>query len=251
MSEGPHTAKGERIRSAPSTHLRASEWYVQTVPTHGEVSRFVTDQHYAKGAAVSSTYRHGLYRRGDFWPLVTDLLGVALWLPAVKPSAIAVAGPDGWDGVLNLTRLAVHPDVPTNGASFLLGWSMKLIDRTRWPVLVTYADTARGHTGAIYKATNWICDGPQRPAADGYAWVNAAGKQAGRRGGVGVYRSDQQMRDMGYERVNAAPKIRFRHVQQTTVRAVVAQRVARLPFQAGGGGSSPTPRLQSEGAAGG
>lgn len=32
---------------------------------------------------------------------------------------------------------------------------MKLLNRKRWPHLVTYADTWQGHTGHIYKAANW------------------------------------------------------------------------------------------------
>ena len=31
----------------------------------------------------------------------------------------------------------------------------KLIDRTRWPVLVTYSDEGQGHTGYVYKCSGW------------------------------------------------------------------------------------------------
>jgi hypothetical protein len=30
-----------------------------------------------------------------------------------------------------------------------------LIDRTRWPVLVTYADAGQGHDGYVYKCAGW------------------------------------------------------------------------------------------------
>jgi hypothetical protein len=30
-----------------------------------------------------------------------------------------------------------------------------LIDRTRWPVLVTYSDIGQGHTGHVYKCSGW------------------------------------------------------------------------------------------------
>lgn len=36
---------------------------------------------------------------------------------------------------------------------------MALLDRSQWPVLLTYADSGQGHTGAIYDATGWIKDG--------------------------------------------------------------------------------------------
>lgn len=31
----------------------------------------------------------------------------------------------------------------------------RLIDRTRWPVLVTYSDESVGHTGHVYKCSGW------------------------------------------------------------------------------------------------
>jgi len=41
---------------------------------------------------------------------------------------------------------------------------MSMLDRKTWPVLLTYADTGQGHTGAIYLATGWEPDG------DGGGW---------------------------------------------------------------------------------
>ena len=32
---------------------------------------------------------------------------------------------------------------------------MKLIDRTRWPALVTYSDIGQGHTGHVYMCSGW------------------------------------------------------------------------------------------------
>jgi hypothetical protein len=46
----------------------------------------------------------------------------------------------------------LEPDVPPNACSFLLSKSTRLIDTKRWHTLVTYADSWRGHTGAIYRA---------------------------------------------------------------------------------------------------
>jgi hypothetical protein len=62
-------------------------------------------------------------------------------------------------GPLMLTRFVLDPEAPKNSASFFLRHSVRLIDRTTWPVLVSYADTGRGHTGAIYRAAGWTHDG--------------------------------------------------------------------------------------------
>lgn len=180
--------------------LRRADWLVEAVP-HELAAAFVEAAHYAQGAANTSVARHALRRPGS-----ARIFGVAMWMPPTRAAAEAVAG-DGWPGVLVLSRLVVAPEVPTNGASFLLGRSMRRLDRRRWPVLLTYADTAHGHTGAIYRATNWRCLGPT-PAGD--TWVGPNGEQRGRKRG-GRNMTAKEMRAAGFERRPAAPKIRFVH----------------------------------------
>lgn len=182
--------------------LRRTDWSVNTIPTHGEAARLIREWHYSKSVANTSTFRHGLYPAG----LLTQCHGVALWIPPTATAARSIAG-DDWRGVLSLSRLVVSPDVPANGASFLLGRSMALIDRNRWPVFVTYADTNQGHTGAIYKATNWRCDGP---VAAGDVWQMPDGSLCGRKRGGHTYTS-ADMIAMGAVRRPSSPKIRFVH----------------------------------------
>ena len=191
---------------ADTVRLRKGDWLIQSVTTHGEAVGFIRRHHYSRSAPNTSTYRHGLWRDDPaIRPLVADLLGVALWIPPTRAAAETVA--DDWQGVLSLSRFAVHPDAPPNAASFLLGGSMRLIDRGRWPVLLTYADTNQGHSGGIYKATNWECLG-EVPAGD--VWLSPTGEQRGRkRGGKTLVRT--QMVAAGYEQVPAAPKIKFVH----------------------------------------
>lgn len=117
----------------------------------------VTRHHYARGASKQAVAVHGLFAREDsFWD--QRCRGVAWWLPPSRAVAVSLGGGTP-TGVLGLSRLAVAPDVPGNAATFLMARSMRLIDRSRWPVFVTYADTWRGHTGAIYRATGWREDG--------------------------------------------------------------------------------------------
>jgi hypothetical protein len=191
------------------THLRREDWTVRGGLDHSECVQLIQLWHYAKGAPNTSTARHGLYRTED-GPILALCHGVAMWIPPTRTAAEAVAG-DRWQGVLALTRFVLEPGLPTNAASFLLSRSRRLIDRTRWPVLLTYADTAEGHTGAIYRADNWICDGPV-PAGD--TWVDDHGRQAGRKRG-GRTLTAAAMRAAGYYRKSPAPKIRFRHEVHT------------------------------------
>lgn len=185
--------------------FRAGEWDVLSIPEHSEAVAFLIGTHYAHGASNTSTYRHGLYRR-DSWPFRGDLLGVALWIPPTRAAAETVAG-DGWQGVMCLSRFAVVDEAPHNAESYLLGRSMRLIDRRRWPVLLTYADTAEGHVGTIYKATNWECLGPV-PAGD--TWVGPDGAMRGRKRG-GHTLTARDMEALGFVRRPNEPKIKYVH----------------------------------------
>lgn len=182
--------------------LHRSNWTVQVL-TLQEAVDLMRRHHYSRSAANTATYRHGLFRR-DEWPLGYPY-GATLWIPPTRSAAEAIS--NNWGGVLALSRLVCTPSAPRNSASFLLAASMRMIDRSRWPTLVTYADTRFGHTGAIYKATGWHCDGPV-PAGD--VWVNEAGEQRGRKRGPATL-SSAQMRELGFTRAPAAPKIRYTH----------------------------------------
>lgn len=182
--------------------LRAAEWEVLAIPQHSEAAGFLRDVHYGKGAPNTSTYRHGLYVAGFFRG---DLLGVALWIPPTKAAAKTVD--TQWQGVLSLSRFAIAEGVPTNGASFLLGASMRAVDRRRWPTLLTYADTGEGHTGTIYEATNWERVGVV-PAGD--TWLAPDGRIMGRKRGGHTYTA-AEMVAAGFVRRPSMPKVKFVH----------------------------------------
>jgi hypothetical protein len=185
--------------------LRSSDWFVASIPSHAEVRRLVCAWHYSRSCGNTSTVRHGLYPRSTA-PLTGEASGVAVWIPPTRRAAESVAGKD-WGGVLMLTRFALHPEIPSNGASFLLGRSMRLIDRSRWPVLLTYADTALGHAGTIYKATNWECMGE---TMGGDRWVDSEGRQGQIKHGNATL-SVAEMARRGFTRSPRLPKIKFVH----------------------------------------
>ena len=182
--------------------LRKRNWLVAPIATHNEVRDMVRAWHYSRSVPNTSTYRHGLFR-SEYAPLAGVCFGAALWIPPTRTAAESVVGED-WRGVLCLSRLVVAPEVPPNGASFLLGRSMKMIDKRRWTVLLTYADTAHGHTGAIYRATNWEELGAT-PAGD--VWVNEYGEQCGRKRGQRTL-TVRDMTARGLARLPSLPKIK-------------------------------------------
>lgn len=184
------------------SRLAKADWTVRSVH-RSQVVPLVKLFHYSS-APNTATYCHGLLRSDE--EILARCWGGAIWIPPTKTAAQRLAGED-WQGVLSLTRLVVDPDAPPNAASFLLGRSMKLLDRRRWPWLVTYADTSQGHTGAIYQATNWTSEGP---VAAGDTWVSEDGVQRGRkRGGRTLTR--REMEAAGFTQLPGAPKIRYVH----------------------------------------
>lgn len=181
--------------------LRRADWRVRTC-TQVEAVEFIARTHYAMGAPNTSVARHALCRPDD-----DKLHGVALWLPPTKNAAASV-DPDNWRGVLSLSRLCIASDMPVNAASFLLGASMRLLDRKTWPTLLTYADTREGHTGAIYRATNWECLGEVKGSD---AWQHrVTGERRGRKRG-GYNLSAYEMNALGFDRLPTLPKIKFVH----------------------------------------
>lgn len=72
--------------------------------------------------------------------------------------------------------MAVHPEVPKNACTFMLGAAVRHIraDR-RFVALVTYADESQGHEGGVYRAAGWEYVGRNGPYP---RWVDpATGRQ--------------------------------------------------------------------------
>lgn len=179
--------------------LKKNEWTVSDI-NQSDASKLVRDFHYSKGGSITSVYRHGLFRIGDPSPK-----GVAVWLPPTRVCAESV-NKDGWKMVLSLTRLVCHPDCPKNAASFLLSNSIKKIKKDgRFLSLVTFADERMGHTGAIYKATNWQYLGLTKPTP---CWIDpSSGRQVAIKSTK--HRTVSEMRSLGYEKIGSFRKHKF------------------------------------------
>lgn len=196
--------KAEDRASLYGDRLIANEWMVHDADI-SKAARIVEEFHYARGSANTYAAIHGLYRRSDF-----KLMGIAWWLPPTRPAAQAWwADPDE---VLTLSRLVLHPDVPKNGATFLLSRSEKQLDR-RWRCLITYADTWRGHSGHIYRAAGWEYLGLTKPER---TYV-LNGRMVARKAGPKT-RTHAEMLSLGAEMVGNFPKHRFRLVRKTSKR---------------------------------
>lgn len=178
--------------------LRAADHYVADAPL-SEARRLVSEHHYAKGGSNTGVYIHGLYRRSD-----NALIGVAWWLPPTKNCCLSV-NKRRWKKVVGLTRLVCTPDAPKNSASFLIGRSVGMIrQKRRFVSLVTFADEKEGHTGQIYRATNWDYVGKTGPYP---AWEDYSGRLVARQ--ATTSRTKAEMIALGYRQIGPFFKHKF------------------------------------------
>jgi len=183
--------------------LKKKNWIVRPI-TLDVAQEIVREFHYAHGGSNTAVYTHGLFRKGaSFWD--NQCVGIAWWIPPTKSAALATY-PQFWQGVLALSRLVVLPEVPKNACSFLLAQSMKLIDREKWPCLVTYADEWQGHEGTIYKASNWEYAGKTNPEPV----FLKNGRMVSRKAGPKT-RTRKQMESIGARCVGSFSKHKFVH----------------------------------------
>lgn len=85
------------------------------------------------------------------------------WNPPPPGAAQALSAAPGGGGVLALSRMVAVPKEERRLQKISKALRRQMvggfIDRTRWPVLVTYSDASMGHTGHVYKCSGWLKDG--------------------------------------------------------------------------------------------
>lgn len=104
---------------------------------------------YASAGAVA-VYAWGVHEDGR-------LVAAYAWQPP-PPGAAASVCPEAPYGVLALSRMVAVPKkerVLKHISKPLKKQMKRLIDRTRWPVLVTYSDEGEGHNGYTYQCSGW------------------------------------------------------------------------------------------------
>ena len=76
--------------------------------------------------------------------------------PSSAPLRKGLCGVEESFNVLELTRLWIEDSTPKNTESYLIGNTIKLVDKE---IIVSYAEIEQGHLGIVYQATNWIYTG--------------------------------------------------------------------------------------------
>lgn len=117
---------------------------------------FILGIHYAH-RMPSISYAYGLFFAGELVGCVT------FGMPASHTLCKGICGEEYKKNVLELNRLVLLRNIK-NEASFLVASALKMLGRNL--VIVSYADTAQGHAGYVYQATNFLFTGTTKPRTD-------------------------------------------------------------------------------------
>lgn len=115
-----------------------------------DVKRLCEQYHAYNGAGDLATYSFGVFEG-------SRIVAAYSWNPPPPQAAKSVCK-NAPHGVLALSRMVAVPrsERLLNHVSRPLRHQMKhLVDRTRWPVLITFSDEGEGHTGHVYKCSGW------------------------------------------------------------------------------------------------
>lgn len=85
------------------------------------------------------------------------LVAAYAWQPP-SPGAAKSVCPEAPYAVLALSRMVAVPKAERqlkHVSKPLMAQMKRFIDRSRWPVLVTYSDEGEGHTGYVYQCSGW------------------------------------------------------------------------------------------------
>jgi len=126
-------------------------YYIEQI-SYQQAMDIVVSNHYLHRKAPCSL-AFGLFHKSD----ALTCLGVVVYgTPASSSLRKGLCGIDQVMNVYELTRLWVDDSVPKNGESFLIGNTLRLLDKE---IVVSFADKAANHVGVVYQATNWIYTG--------------------------------------------------------------------------------------------
>lgn len=163
--------RAEEVNRAPSYDLRAA--------TRAEVLALFEEHHGYKSLSNSMTYCFAVFEDGK-------PSAAYAWQPP-PPGAARSVCPEAPHGVLSLSRMVATPKQGGRTLKHIskpLRRQMRhLIDRTRWPVLVTYSDEGEGHNGFVYECSGWTkTTRTRRPKSEDDAGARRSTYSNGRHG---------------------------------------------------------------------
>lgn len=110
--------------------------------------KIVIENHYLHRKAPCSK-AYGLFCKKCENIVGTIIYGVSCSSTLLK----GICGEDESKNIYELTRLWLKDSTPKNSESYLIGNTLKLLDKE---IIVSFAEIQQGHRGTVYQATNFI-----------------------------------------------------------------------------------------------
>lgn len=184
-----------------------------------DVQEFSRRYHYT-GTGGNATWRWGLWHGAV-------LLGVVAYNLPTRETCESVFGPEHFDKVWHMGRLALADDAPKNSESRLIAGSLRAIRSQHenvWGVL-TYAATDAGHLGYVYQATNALYTG-----TGGHAVIYVDTKGVRRSDYyASAYVSRKEAESRGWSVVDGGVKHRYVYVLGSRTQRRQRMELLRLP----------------------
>ena len=128
--------------------LRKDSFVIEPI-SYKTAMDIVIEKHYLHRKCPCSK-AFGLFQDGQ-------ILGVVVYGVSASSTLLrGIAGDEEKSNVYELTRLWVDDSVPKNGESFLIGNTIKQLDKE---FIVSYSDSSQNHLGVVYQATNFLYTG--------------------------------------------------------------------------------------------
>ena len=142
--------------------MSVKDFTVEEIPRKSIV-KFIEKHHYSHNVnGVQSLYHYGLFTEGNFG--LPKMIGAMMYAHPSMPATAKKYNPINPDKCLELRRLVCIDDTPKNTESYFIGKTLRwLKQNTDMEVIVSFADQHYGHTGVIYKATNFEHYGETSP----------------------------------------------------------------------------------------
>ncbi|HAS92843.1 MAG TPA: hypothetical protein DCS12_11680 [Clostridiales bacterium] len=126
------------------------DYKVRSIPSE-QTYEWLLKKHYAH-RIPSISYAFGLYDKDNI------LQGVCTFgTPASSTLLSGICGVAHANKVIELNRLVLNAECPTNSASYFISRCLKLLPHPK--IVVSYADSGQGHTGYVYQSCNFIYTG--------------------------------------------------------------------------------------------
>ena len=129
-------------------------YIVQETTFNHTVIKFLKKWHYSDYVNIQAKNTFCLFKSGKFD--IPELIGVCIYTRPAGPTAGQKYYPEAPDRVLELRRLCLIDDTPKNAESYFVGNTLRWLKKnTDWEFVLSYADEEQGHSGVIYRASNF------------------------------------------------------------------------------------------------